>query len=408
LVKRRLGALAVGSLVVLAACEGIVGLHEPAEDAVAQEAGGVDAGVDAPEAAPPFLCLTPFAPKPGANAEAPDAVKTYILATRGFSVGRDDAGALPGVDMDCVDSHCAAGTDAALPSSCTPAGGSFDICDEPGGVDNQVGRALLAKLNFDSKSPLAAPQVAAGRYGELIELFNYNGLPDDPAVSVGFLPSPRFEIYDAFCAFDAGIFDAAVDTSVPNWDGCDRWTTDSTYGGVSPRPQFSLDGYVADSVLYIPPATTRELPLQLGTAVATLQTPGVIAKLERLTRGGDPAGPAAAALLRVDDGTVFGRAPARDILSFFSRFSLTDQTECLPAILYADIRDGVCGSEDLPATAAAVGQSCDAISLAFRFSAIPAERGTALDDAGATGICVQGLSPDAFVDAGLLSCPPKP
>jgi hypothetical protein len=431
MVKRRLVLATTLALFGLAACQLVLGLEKPTEYDPVSDAGGdggMDGGVDS-------TCVPSEFPGPpetdSPRLDSTSGESAYYMAVRAFSVGGD--GNLPGANLDCVDTVCSADKPAAL--SCVPREGGADLCDEPNGVDNQVGRVVMKKFLLDVDEQLGAEAIYAGKYGQVIVLKGYNGLPNDRNVGVGFAPSPGFFESESGCTplavLDSGAGDAAPKfcrapgtscsetdggccgnctdggcSALPRWDGCDKWLQDDRYSTGS-LPVL-VEGYVRDSVLYVPPTDGRPFPLQLGRAVATLQAAGLVARVERVDDFGMPSAPASPARrLRLRNARVFGRVSSAQLLEFVTRFRLANSGACLPYFPFASLRVEVCKSQDVALALTSSG-TCDAFSMGFRFETEAAERGVG-GRASIREPCLEGIPEDAsirsFLDGSLLDCP---
>lgn len=430
MVKRRLVLATTLALFGVAACQLVLGLDKPTEFEPVSDAG--DAGRDAePDGGVDATCVpSVFLPPPQTDT-GPDTNPTlYYMAVRSFSLGSE--GNLPGVNLDCADTVCSGAEPAA--SSCVPRVGG-DICDEPGGVDNQVAR--LAKMSFVSlDQALGVQAIQAGKFGQAIVLKSYNGLPNDVSVGVGFAPSPGFSrrfgqedgglgcleipnspIPDAgtscappgtSCSSDAGGGSKCCGncndggcSPLPRWDGCDSWLLDDRFaaGPMKAEPTMFINGYVRDSVLYVLPSDRSRFPLQLGGTVGVLGAAGLVAKVERIDDLGKPSGATSrASRIRLRDARVFGRLSPREVLGFALQTGA-----CLPYVAFESARREVCKSQDVALALTTPSATCDAFSTGFLFDTESAESGI-LGKASLREPCVQGIPDDASVNA-LFDCP---
>lgn len=433
MVKRRLqGSLLAGTLALfgVAACQLVLGLDRPTEFDPVSDAGDAsrdgesDGGVDA-------ICVpSEFPPPPVSDTPSSDSnpgESTFYMAVRAFSVG--GAANLPGANLDCVDTVCSADKPAL---SCVPREGGADLCDEPGGVDNQVGRVVMKKFLLDVDEQLGAEDISTGKYGQVIVVKAYNGLPNDSSVGVGFAPSPGFFESEDVCLplpVDSGVpsfcfppgtqcppapgkcCGNCVDGGcgpIPRWDGCDKWLQDDRYS-VGSTPAVTVPGYVRDSVLYVRPSDGYPFPLQLGGAVATLRAAGLVARVDRIDDLGMPSAPAnRARRLRLRDARVFGRVSSAELLEFVTRFRQAKSGKCLPFFAFASLRTEVCRSQDVALGLSASNGTCDAFSMGIRFDSEAAERGAG-GTASVREPCLEGIPEDAslrsFQDGSFLDCP---
>jgi hypothetical protein len=431
MVKRRLVLATTLALFGVAACQLVLGLDRPTEFEPVSDAGdaGRDSEIDAGG------CVPSEFPGPKPDTPPPDSKSgsdVYYQAVRSFSVGG-------GANLDCVDTVCSGAKPPA--SSCVPREGA-DICDELGGVDNQVGRVLRNNFLLDDEQ-LGAKEIESGQYGQVVVLKGYNGLPNDEKVGVGLAPSPGFFGFDVGCPLpvdsgasdaDSGASDADSGASnvdsgafcirpgqdceapyrccgkcvngkcgpIPLWDGCDKWLQDSRFSEGS-EPKNIATGYVRDSVLYVPPIDKNSLPFQLGGAVAILRSAGLIGQVERFDDLGKPSGDnIPARRVRLRNARIFGRVSSAELLEFVSRFR-TSNGACLPFGSFVKLRAEVCASQDISRSLAAQGGVCDAFSLGLRFETEAAERGT-VATAAVPDPCLKGILFDASVSS-FLDCP---
>jgi len=432
MVKRRLVLATTLALFGVAACQLVLGLEKPTEFEPVSDAGdaGRDSEIDGGGGGDAACVPSEFPPPKVSDTPSPDSnpgESTFYMAVRAFSVGGEAN--LPGANLDCVDTVCSA--DKPPLSSCVPREGA-DICDEPGGVDNQVGRIVMKKFFLDVDEQLGAEDISRGKYGQVIVVTGYNGLPNDSSVGVGFAPSPGFFKTEELCLplpVDSGApsfcfppgekcpptpaecCGDCVDGGcgpIPRWDGCDKWLQDERYS-LGSTPAVTVPGYVRDSVLYVRPSDGYPFPLQLGRAVATLRAAGLVARVERTDDFGMPSDPAnRARRLRLRDARVFGRVSSAELLEFVTRFRQAKTGACLPYFAFDSLRKEVCRSQDVALALSASSGTCDAFSMGVRFDTEAAERG-----AGGTAAvrepCLQDIPGDAsirsFLDGSLLDCP---
>jgi hypothetical protein len=434
MVKRRLVLATTLALFGVAACQLVLGLNKPEEFDPVSDAGldggiGRDGGIEGGVVA---TCVpSVFPPRPDAAPNGAPDTDLYYMAVRSFSLGSQ--GKLPGVNLDCVDTCSGAGPAA---SSCVPREGG-DICDEPGGVDNQVAR--IAKNKFVTvDETLGAQAIQVGRFGQVIVLKNYNGLPDDESVGVGFAPSPGFS--GRFGQGDGGLGCLEIpDSSIPNsgtscdppgtscssdanggsnccgncnndggcsplprWDGCDSWILDRRFavgGEVKGEPISYIPGYVLNSVLYVRPSDQSLIPLQLGGTVAVLRAAGLVARVERIDKDGvEVDAGAIAKRIRLRGALVFGRLSPRELLGF----ALPPST-CLPFSVIEPIVKDLCKSQDVALDLTNPSAPCDAFSTGFLFDTESAESGP-VGDASVGKPCVLSTPDGASVDS-LFDCP---
>lgn len=362
--------LAFGALLGAAACVSLQGLS--GEETPPPAEGGVDAA-PAPDALPPDPCRHAFPPgEPATDDDTIAEVPPFTLAVKEASVkGTIDGGAPIGYDLDDVCSCFAEPTTAhAGEPSCVAREGGSAACDGDGGVDNGLGGLLAAYPEFlGSSSNSGGPTL-------LIKIAKYNGRANDREVFVTVVASPG--IYDpSGCGPPAG--DAGAGPFTPTWKGCDRWTVDPDY--VLPgttEPASFVSAYVVDHVLVMRPTTKPTTFLVAGTAFPLTGT-RVSARLVALDDQLRPIVPAPAVGTRfaMDEGVLSGRAATSDLLRTLAG-SLAQQDGgplCgTPAFFEAVKTKFVCPGADVlrAPTADFTTASCDAISVASAFTAVPA------------------------------------
>ena len=388
-------------LFAVGACQLVVGLERPGENDPFAPAPG-DAGTDGPstaiESGLPFLCESAFpAPPPKGSVVGAD----FTLAVRAFNYTTRDGG-LAGIDLDCIHT---CGPSAGEARACIPndADGSTpaDLCDEPGGIDNQLVRELLRQITPDLRG--SNRQIDLGKYGQILRLKGYNGLPDDDEVGVALVPAAGFEQNKC----DGGA--PAADGGVPRWDGCDFWSLDQKFSAEL-TPNFR-PGYVRGSVLYSKPqlddgTNLGEIAIQLSAPII-LRSAGVIAPLERLGADGKTPltdGSIPAKALRVRDAVVFGRIRTSEVLDFSGRLRINDNVNCIRYDFWRRIQEKICAAPDLPSEPSKVGSRCDAFSAGVRFEAEPAKLGNSVTVA-VSPRCVDDAPDGAVEDGGLFVCP---
>lgn len=189
--------------------------------------------------------------------DAPDTGDVYVYAWRRFRLGANpnpaytmDAGAYDpkvGYDLDCSD-HSPSGLPVLCAAQALDAG-ALPWQIYPGGIDNAISQRLLGPINvaaynndpstFQPLDDRFSSQLELGHGSVLTVVYNWNGTPNDPVVSVRSVSG-------------LGI----VGGGNPKWDGTDKWiaATDSADPNLGqfqiPKVNSSTDtAYVADGVL---------------------------------------------------------------------------------------------------------------------------------------------------------------
>lgn len=255
------------------------------------------------------------------------------------------------------------------PTSClNKAAPTAPACDLPEGVDNAGGalyKAIaaqaksIAKYDIDPSGP-----IQRGRATLILQLADWNGTPNDSNVVLGLLYSfgtdGSQDAGDGFWSPEAG-------TIPPKRDGNDVWTydPDSLPGGV-PRIE-DRAAYVRDGVLV---GRFSSMALALGAVRFVIQDVIITGKLVPFAQGGT----------QLLEGVIQGRDSAEDILTQFQMFRSPNppfDNLCRDEPIYAALRDNVCKELDIRKAPGDdnKGLPCDAVSLAFAYTAIPAKLG---------------------------------
>jgi hypothetical protein len=288
---------------------------------------------------------------------------TFVVNRFDFASHVDDAGTLRGYDLD---RSC---TCPGTPSCTSPK----PQCDDGAGRDN-VGGVQLEK--FVSFAPSFNPdtlnaRMAKGVYGLLIRIRNWNGAPNDTSVEVSYYVSKGTDLVG-----DGG---AHVP---PKFDGTDVFTVAkaSLLGGVAPPyiPQpdaVDTAAYVRDGVV-VAKGTTYHAELHtsdFGTRPieVTLTNTTVVARLTKTATG-----------YRLDDGMVAGRWPSNKLLTSLSPVyeSLSGSFLCADSGVYQAMKGVICSSVDISSAVQNDNTSatCDALSTAIGFTAVPVTFGAAV------------------------------
>jgi hypothetical protein len=297
-----------------------------------------------------------------------------------------DAGIPPfGYDLDHV---CT----CPGPSSCIPQAGAeagISFCDDEAGRDNtdiQLFRGLPGTASTGTSE--IDQGLAAGQYGSLVVISNYNGNADDSQVTVDFYVSNGLSRNA-----DGGI-------PTPQLNGNDVWTIDpsSVVGGQEGAPPVYSDetAWVSN---YTVVANMAQLKIAFGERTflggATMQLYGAIlvGKLYSypLTDGGSVFG------YGLSGGTIAGRWPTSQILSTLAYIPEEGGGFlCGPDSLnYNIVRAVVCENADIQTLSQEdnMGAPCDAISVGMQFTAVPAKLG---------GILALPPAPSGCRDGGTL------
>lgn len=331
---------------------GEVDAAQPTEDRASPPPPVPEAGTDAEVACIPHV--PPARPAPGDTTTK--LSMTFAGATLELGGDKD------GYDLD---GRCTCpGT-----GSCSPRSQSVATpCDGQGGVDNVLGpetQAALAVLPREegAKPTSGTDYIRRGRNTFFIELRGYNGAANDDDVQVGLYASGGLE----------GLPPSGVDAgpdSGPKFDGNDVWTVDrDSVIGQGPFQARIEDNraYVRDGVL----VAMLDLDLSVGLFRAKAKECIFTAKI---VKNGET--------FRLDDGTVAGRLRSSDLLVAFEKMrsplSTSNAYLCRDDLVYLEAKRRVCAALDVATSRADDGKGvkCGAISLALKFSAVPAKTGT--------------------------------
>lgn len=344
------GALA---LILVDACTIINGLTVGQDGgAVGDAADGGDSAVD------PCVHTYPPAPRPPEPNSLPGS-ELFVAVATDVSFGID-GGAFEAISFD-LDGLC---TCFPHEDTCKPNLGEKTKCDQLGGGQDNAAQELFRQAknaSLDLQQD-AKESVEKGGRAILIRVDGYNGLPNDPEVSVSVLVSP-------------GHFVADVKTQ-PSYSTADLWSVDmkAVYdkGGIL-IPFDTKTGYVVDGTLVVGPISIS-VPVA-DVALLTVSAAVLVGKIEPAPGGGFTLGEARFA-------GRWSNTEAAKVLGSFERQTGTgaicDGTDDQNVGLYKFFKQSVCQASDLRALPKddRQGLACDAISMAVTFKGKPASLGT--------------------------------
>lgn len=289
----------------------------------------------------------------------------------------DAGGAIPlGLDLD--DRCTCPETD-----SCLRAADAGQSCDGKQGEDNAMS-GFFNSINIGVplfKQTFATDRIQQGYFTFLVDVFGWNGQPDDPNVSVTMRLSLRIEGKKE----DGGL-------PPPKFDGTDVWTLDpnAIAGGaesVGKDCRVTADSYrcigrVRDDKAYVRDGKLVARPRLDGKAdapvsVVILAGLGVINfELYDFTLSGSFARSEDGGV-RGLSGEVTGRITTENVLrtvAAIDDFTSDNKTPlCKNAVLYEIAKKSVCETADLAAPGKDnTGAKCDHVSLAMSFASSPA------------------------------------
>jgi hypothetical protein len=361
----------------------------------------VDAGLDAtppppvdatpgPDVAPSGDADTcahrhwPARPASDDPSSTPSVEVIDALATLDIGVEPDGGPPPPGFDLDGV---CT----CPGPDSCRNTDTTKPHCDDDAGGDNSGGGLLRALGTFGVFNSTSIDQrLAQGYYGLLVDVRNWNGQPNDTNVSVAIYVSNGLD----------GIQDAGAPVPPKN-DGNDHWTVDpnSLLGGTNlDDAGVSCDGdntqctpfyfddnaYVAGGVL----VGSTDFPISLGgvanngTVVLDLSGSVITAQLVQTSVGWS-----------MTNGLLAGRWSSSKLLSSLAALAdplATGSYLCGDDPTYQGVKAQICQAADITADPKldSTGAPCDALSVAFAFTAVPAHLGQVYDKGKVPAGCV--------------------
>jgi hypothetical protein len=274
------------------------------------------------------------------------------------------------------------------PSSCVTSGSNM-ACDDIDGIDNATGRlvngpARAAKLDVGSQVTRA---LASGHNGLLIQVSQYNGMPNDSDITLSFYESGG----PVKLLADGGV---STDNVKPTFTTADLWSVDTA----SLLPTTSPDSYVAISTT---PGWVTNNILVASNLNAALR---VDANLSIQMRGA-----AITARISQENGAYFlrdafvvGRWPTSDALRSLGQ--VVPPTDgggylCDDPVTFAYLKALICDSADI-STNGPDNQmlKCDALSVGIHFEAAPATFGPVIAVPSVTAPC-------ANPEAGIIECP---
>ena len=343
---------------------------------------GGDAGTDAPpEAANP--CPEVFPPSRPTTDDPSDAGdQSFVVALHTLDLGvRPDGGPPPlfGYDLDDVSTCC-----EGQPESCKAVVAGAQHCDEDGGRDNSGGQlissfALIAPGAFNSDT--ISQRLQDGVYSLIVQVTGYNGQPNDSQVVAALYASTGTQ----------GVGEAGP--PLPKWDGTDVWTIDQAFV-LSASPiipnHFDAHAYVRNGVLVV----AVDFPISLGaqsTGSITLALTGGV-----ITATVVPVGNGT---YKMENGQVAGRWSASSVLQSVQGLNFAGSTICPGSSTYAGLKQQICHAADISSDPSAdkTGVTCDALSVAFGYTADPAQMGDVVASSGKSSPCGDG-GPDAAPD----------
>ncbi len=322
--------------------------------------------------------------RPSTDDDASVTDLEFYNALRILDFGAGDGGttsqSVVGVDLDGI---CTCeGTPLGL-DSCHPFQDSGSQCDEEGGIDDSLGslvKEFSGSTNFFDQGYINQ-NLSLGIFGALFRVRNYNGQANDTQVELSIFTSNGMQ----GAGTDAG-------PSIPQWTGNDVWTLDpkallgGTLGDAGPVPlvAYDLNAYVSNYTLV---GNISDMPLAIGAATGegliTIDLTGglVVAKLT-------PFGNT----FQVSQGIVAGRWETRKLLTALQVLQDPfdfDASLCGQDSIYQLLKGRICGIQDIASNVLDDGKNapCNALSLAFSFTSVPAKYGNVFAPDASPGGC---------------------
>jgi hypothetical protein len=390
----------------IAACQLVLGI-----DRVDKPFDFGDGGADS---STPDLCAhTAPPPMPETDDDPNFELAPFLLAVRRLDVS--DAGGT-GFDLDRV-CTCDHRPGAAYDGGGSCRGGGGSSCDDDGGVDNAALANILKSFevfqSFDQTLDVN-DKIAGGNTTILLLISGYNGRANDKDISVALILSEGIRDNKG-C--DAGANPKYPGLFLPGWCGNDIWTVDRdlVYQDAPPyQPVLATSGYVNQHRL-VSSGENRVYKMLFASASIDLGSPiavGTLTPLNDDLTPRDPNSPPRGTtdrLFSMEDGVFAGRLLERSLLEFAGSFPLpgTPPTYVCTSSFFTEMKSQLCAARDIAASKSLdfdPKTPCSALSLAYRFSAVPAVPGAAMQRPTPDNPCVSG--PNALPNLDdLYHCP---
>ncbi|MBI5537269.1 MAG: hypothetical protein HY898_31395 [Deltaproteobacteria bacterium] len=331
--------------------------------------GGVspaDSGIEADSTT--GTCSRALPPEPPAVKDAAGSIE-LVLAVRTIDFHETTQFNTIGYDLDKTCTCLGEGNSCQPPANSTPQ----DQCDGPGGRDNRAAALIAASSMLGLSSATFDNDIADGEWSILVRVRGYNGLADDDQVSVAWLVPLNF-------------------MKPPVWDGTDAWGINGSCLNHDGTGKPDLESpLITDTLAYV---TGGRLVASLkGGASLTLSTGmSIIINDAFLVAGLVQDG----SKWSVQEGLLVGVWKTTDLLANLRYTTVGGQPLCATNGIYKNIKDSVCQKRDILASGGAPTAPCDAISLAFTFTAAPAKIALALDNPAGADPCPSDTDAAAY------------
>jgi hypothetical protein len=331
-----------------------------------------------------------------------------LLAVNRLDVS--DAGGV-GFDLDGV-CTCDKSPFTAYDGSASCRGSGGTTCDGEGGVDNAALANILKSFevvqSLDQSLDVNAT-ISAGNTTVLLLISEYNGRANDKEVQVALILSEG--VNDGSGCPDSGNPNDKGNYA-PKWCGKDIWTVDRdlVFSDAPPyQPVLATNGYVTNHRL-VTRGDNRVYRMLFASAQVDLASPITIGTLTPLNQdltprdASSPPQGKSDRYFELDDGILAGRMLDNSLLEFAGSFPLpgNQPTYFCQSPFFAQIKTELCAARDIAASKSLdfdPNTPCGALSLAMRFTALPAVPGAALRRPPSGNPCV---GPDA---AASYVCP---
>jgi hypothetical protein len=340
------------------------------------ERGGPSSGTGGGGGEAPSCALALPPPPPGV-ADSGESLEV-VVALRTLRL-LDDGSDTLGFDLDGLCS-CSDGA----PPSCVPDEGAASLmsyCDAAGGRDRAMS-SLFALLSgamlIEEPNSFFSQAADRGEWSLLVRVVGYNGLADDPEVTVA-------------------LYAVSTPTGLSGraWDGSDAWpVSDDSVGddenGVPTldKPRFvDPSAHVTGGVLVARP-TAGEMRLAGPDARMALSFERALlsGRLEPDARGS----------FALRAATLAAVVPVDELFAIYGSVRRIDGAPlCSDDPDHDAARTALCRAPDLRLAPGGPASPCDGISLAIGFDAEPARLGAVMASEAPTESCAPGVDPSA-------------
>ena len=254
--------------------------------------------------------------------------------------------------------------------SCVAPKDSPGSCDGPGGRDNSGAALIQASAMLGLTSGTFTQDIAEGDFSLLLRIREYNGLADDDQVSVAWLVPLTL-------------------MKPPAFDGTDVWGINGSCLHHDQNGQPNLeDPIIIDPLAYV---TGGRLVASLkgGAPLNVSAQFSIVVHTAFLSGNLVKQG----ALWEIQDGVVCGIWRTDDLFANLRNTDVLGSPLCTNNPAYPNVKATICRSRDISAQSMNPADPCDAISLAFTFTAYPAQINVAWDPPAPVNPCAAAVDP---------------